>query len=219
VLDLRVGPDGVLYVLSTGLLNSTAAHRASVLVQQQFEATFAVLGPDDFVFAGGAAGLSRVIAGQREVVYAIPPLPASGCPQSDLSVQASGPLLVIHGCIGAPILDGTLQGRPLRHPFGNPETIRGQQIIQTLCTAPAPDGGFYVLVSMAQGRLFEGPHLFHVGAEADAGVALDEVVTTPRLTDLHTLYEEAFIFCSMATSPQGHLFVATDSNVWEVVPQ
>jgi hypothetical protein len=87
------------------------------------------------------------------------------------------------------------------------------------CLARDPAGGFYVMVAEVGGGA--NPRLYHMSETATGAAGLTVVVTDPSLGEARLAQSPQgtppdFSRCSLATSPDGTIFIQFGPQLWQV---
>jgi hypothetical protein len=227
-IDLDMGADGVLHVLLTGTLKT--ANTSATLVTQSSgphlvtnwrdlstytASQVSVIGAGKIAFID-YSGLWIATATSQKLLFPESMLKSTdGCAAQELTANPSGVFLYEPGCNIYPILRGNADGsavRVLYEPTLAP--IYGGNF---LCTARDPAGGFYMMVNDVDGG---SPRMYHVSEDAEGAVGLEHVVTEPSFGEARLTQAERGVFesCSLATAPDGTVYVQTVSQLWVVSP-
>jgi hypothetical protein len=83
------------------------------------------------------------------------------------------------------------------------------------CLARDPAGGFFVMVTDVNGA---SPRLYHVAETGSGAMGLEHVLTDPSFGEARLTQNEsnAFAYSSLATAPDGTIYYATGSQLWQV---
>jgi hypothetical protein len=142
-------------------------------------------------------------------------MPVRHCYGEEVTATPSGVFLYQPGCMGTSLLRGRVDGSvgTLYQPTAAP--IYGADF---LCTARDPRGGFYVMVNDLSR---EQPRVYHFAEDAQGTMGITHLVTEPSFGEARQSQSQARPFgsCSMATAPDGTIYVQTGAQLWEVSPQ
>jgi hypothetical protein len=225
IVDLDVGPDGLLYALITAvnsLANTSAnfvvrvpaAHQATLMagpatlaLDQRME----VVTASQFAL-GGRDGLVLATSTALQTIYPAATLQASsGCPIADLGVTTSGTVAVIVGCMPRPVLRGTLAGAaPIVLHQPDPDPTSGERFA---CMAADPAGGFFFVVTSPQGN---SPRLYHLPENAVADTPMTLVPTEPSLGELFEAGGPTSSAYTMTVAPNGVIYIQTAGQVYQI---
>ena len=210
-----MGPDGFLYVLTqVGVMRSNAPHAGAVYRPFSTITMFSV-GDSNEIGGYGPAGLWRLAPTSLAPVYDQAAINGiSDCALTDYVLQPSGAFIYQRGCNGSGVFRGNMDGTGLKYVFQvASDQIDGQGFSNVLCSARAPDGGFYALMELLGGTFTV--HLYHLAPDFDAGHGMQELRTTPTFDDANGA--GTFFYCGMNTSRDGrYLFVAAGDRLWRV---
>jgi hypothetical protein len=216
IQDMDMAPDGSLYILLWGgIVHSSAPHSGEL-----FRSTSGLTSPhrlgaiaNDRVAVTHFGGLTEYTPADASLVYLASQLDLqSGCAVEDLTTNPSGVFLYAVGCNAWPLLRGSLDGSGVWIL----STTSALQANNFICSARDPAGGFYTVITDQNDQ----PHLYHVDEVATGTQAFTEVVTSPSFIEAEASQNEtfAFLYCSLATAPDGTVFFQTMSQLWKVAP-
>jgi photosystem II stability/assembly factor-like uncharacterized protein len=218
--DVDVGSDGLVYAVLSGtpsggssvdaILQSTAAHQSTLWRNL---GTLTV--PRMKAAGAGKVGLldhngfSIATTASTQLVYPSAMLNQS-CTTAQMAIDSTG-AVVFPGC-SASVERGSTAGAALSPYFqlgGNPLPDR------VACFAGDPAGGFFFLVT---DDLDHSPRLYHIAPGASGAMALEHVVTEPSFGEVRVARSggQEFANCTMATAPNGVIYVSTQKDLWKV---
>ncbi len=229
--DMDIGPDDQLYISTyETILKTDTAHTAEVWGDYRgpdglymIQGKLSVISDDEVLLAADHS-LYRLNHSESEVVYDNEENTAlqwhTGCTCQELTASRSGVFLYQPGCNGSPIMRGSADGSGVGvlydSHFGDDKDALDAD--NFLCSARDPEGGFYVVVDSADGKV--GAVLFHLTEDSNESRGFGIVPTVPTLTQAEVIADETFSFgfCSLAVAPDGVIYMQTMSQLWRIVP-
>jgi len=143
---------------------------------------------------------------------------SQGCACEDLAVARSGVFLYQPGCNAYPLYrgqgDGSGVARLYSASIGQVSEVSASNFT---CAARDPAGGFYFIV---QNTSDNAPRLFHVTEDAQGTTGLTAIDTVPSFAAAKKQASNTFgfLYCSLATGPDGAVYFQTYAQLWKVAP-
>jgi hypothetical protein len=203
--------DGSLYVLTpTHILVSRCAHQATVHGQNPGLDLFGVGRTNQIAGIAGDGVRILMIAGST-LLYPTSVLHETGsCALLDYA-QSDVAFVFQPGCNGNGVVRGNLDGSGTEYVFNFKTILPGGEFSNSLCTARAPDGGFYALL-----QLTTSTQLYHYAPDFGGTHGLQTILTTPTFDDAAP--SGAFFYCRMAATRDGrNLFIIAGGKLWQVM--
>lgn len=221
--DLDIGPDQRLYLaLGSTVVRTDTPHQIELWrdLGQGWLPSYEKLG----VIGGGCVGVTngrgfwRVTRDRQDLVYDRDQVQwQQGCAAEDLATASSGVFLYQPGCNGSPLRRGNANGSGIQTLYET-DGLEESPIDATnfICAARDPAGGFYALV---HGDNFDrDPLLYHLTEVSDDVMGFEPIPTTPTIVAANAAHGTSltFDFCSMATAPNGDVYIQTIAQLWRV---
>jgi hypothetical protein len=218
-LDLDIGPDGLLYVLtSDGIIRSSAAHQGELLrdlsdiIYPAFlgvisDSLIGVINHYDGYYGIEPSGNTMIYGSDRV-------LGGTDCACEDLAVARSGVFLYQPGCNGSPLVkgtsDGTAVGVLFESEYNQSSPLHASNF---LCSTRDPLGGFFVVVEdNADGE----SRIYHLDENVTSTAGYGWVPTAPSMALARAQSDSlTFRYCSVAAG-DGVLYIQTFQQLWRV---
>lgn len=218
--DLDVGPDGLVYLLSSQhIIRSANAHQGEVLrkfLPIVFPRHLAVFSPDISFVLTANRELFRIDATGYALVYDISQMHGvNACVGEELEIQRSGTFLYLPGCDGSPVVRGHVDGSGTIALFdGHPNALNARFF---LCAARDPAGGFFIMI---EDDTTNDPKLMHFDEGVSAMAGYRTITTSPSLADAVIEHELVFDFsdCQMAAAHDGSVWIRTEKQLLRLTP-
>jgi hypothetical protein len=228
--DMDIAPDDSLYIVASwpntvggfGIVRSRAPHAAERwrdLSPPLMDVSKIGIIAEGVITAVSRSGYWIFTDTGDELLYG-PSMQtfSQGCACEDLAVARSGVFLYQPGCNGSPILrgqgDGSGVAKLYNASIGQVSEVSASNFT---CAARDPAGGFYFIVQNVDDY---APRLFHVTEDAQGTSGLTSIDTVPSFAEAKKQASSTFgfLYCSLATGPDGAVYFQTYAQLWKVAP-
>lgn len=231
--DMALGSDDVPYLLAWGgstftptttqVLRVRGAHavEAWLTPTANFAQFVSVVAPGKIAI-GDRDGLKVFTASDDgQTILKRPPfIGSSECANQDFVLAPSGVFLSNPGCNQSGLDRGTIDGATYARLVEASWAKRNDQDYPNFaCIARDGAHGFYFATSSLTGVATEA-RLFHLDESATTPAEIAAVPTDPTFAFAAKTQSEtfAFVYCNLATGPDGSVYYETASQIWKVAP-